>query len=221
MSLLDAPKDFFRVRLCCVLLETCGLNFSRGKTGKKLDSFLIFLQLYFYTKREAPLEIIFLLTDLIEKLRPHSRLLSSYEEAAKLFNDVVIKEMNHPQVDNNNLEESDHEDLDIRDEPLDNQLDENVEVLSSSSGEENQLEEDKDVEEEEEDEDDEDDDFEQELGKMMISENRRLDRKIIPFDASVPVRATRPVSDVKNHVIFTLMTKKGSKNQVLLEFLIL
>ncbi|KAJ3089612.1 hypothetical protein HK102_005928 [Quaeritorhiza haematococci] len=40
----DAPHDFFRVRLCCTLLETCGQCFDRGSTGKKLNHFLTFFQ---------------------------------------------------------------------------------------------------------------------------------------------------------------------------------
>jgi len=47
---IDAPDDFFRVRLCCTLLDTCGMCFDRGSAKKKLDSFLIFFQVssYFY-----------------------------------------------------------------------------------------------------------------------------------------------------------------------------
>jgi len=38
------PDDFFRVRLVCVLLDTCGMCFDRGTQKKKLDNFLIFFQ---------------------------------------------------------------------------------------------------------------------------------------------------------------------------------
>ena len=41
---LDMPDDFFRVRLVCVLLDTCGMCFDRGTQKKKLDNFLIFFQ---------------------------------------------------------------------------------------------------------------------------------------------------------------------------------
>lgn len=36
--------DFFRIRLVCVLLDTCGMCFDRGTQKKKLDNFLIFFQ---------------------------------------------------------------------------------------------------------------------------------------------------------------------------------
>jgi len=41
---LDMSDDFFRVRLVCVLLDTCGMCFDRGTQKKKLDSFLTFFQ---------------------------------------------------------------------------------------------------------------------------------------------------------------------------------
>lgn len=41
---LDMPDDFFRVRLICVLLDTCGMCFDRGTQKKKLDNFLTFFQ---------------------------------------------------------------------------------------------------------------------------------------------------------------------------------
>jgi hypothetical protein len=40
----DMPDDFFRIRLVATLLETCGIFFNRGASGKKLDYFLSFLQ---------------------------------------------------------------------------------------------------------------------------------------------------------------------------------
>ena len=41
---LDMPDDFFRIRLVCVLLDTCGMCFDRGTQRKKLDNFLTFFQ---------------------------------------------------------------------------------------------------------------------------------------------------------------------------------
>ena len=41
---LDMPDDFFRIRLVCTLLETCGMCFDRGIAKKKLDFFLTFFQ---------------------------------------------------------------------------------------------------------------------------------------------------------------------------------
>lgn len=41
---LDLPDDFFRIRLVCTLLDTCGHCFDRGSARKKLDFFLAFFQ---------------------------------------------------------------------------------------------------------------------------------------------------------------------------------
>jgi len=43
-SLLDPPEHLFRIRLVCVLLETCGQYFDRGSSRKKLDCFLVYFQ---------------------------------------------------------------------------------------------------------------------------------------------------------------------------------
>ena len=41
---IDAPDDFFRIRLVCALLDTCGMCFDRGSHKRKLNRFLMFFQ---------------------------------------------------------------------------------------------------------------------------------------------------------------------------------
>lgn len=41
---LDPIGNFFRVRLVCVLLDTCGQYFDRGPAKKKFDCFLNYFQ---------------------------------------------------------------------------------------------------------------------------------------------------------------------------------
>jgi regulator of nonsense transcripts 2 len=41
---LDAPNDWFRIRLICILLETCASFFDKGPSKKKLDFFVTFFQ---------------------------------------------------------------------------------------------------------------------------------------------------------------------------------
>ena len=41
---LDPCDNFFRVRLVCIMLDTCGQYFDRGNTKKKLDCFLVYFQ---------------------------------------------------------------------------------------------------------------------------------------------------------------------------------
>lgn len=43
-SPIDAINDFFRVRLVCTLLDTCGTCFDRGSLKRKLDTFLVIFQ---------------------------------------------------------------------------------------------------------------------------------------------------------------------------------
>jgi regulator of nonsense transcripts 2 len=50
---LDLPDDFFRIRLVCTLLDTCGHCFDRGSAKKKLDFFLIFFQVLLLPARSS------------------------------------------------------------------------------------------------------------------------------------------------------------------------
>jgi hypothetical protein len=52
-SLLDPPEHLFRIRLVCVLLETCGQYFDRGSSKKKLDCFLVYFQVMPYSFPES------------------------------------------------------------------------------------------------------------------------------------------------------------------------
>ncbi len=70
-SPLDPFDSYFRVRLICLLLDTCGVYFDRGSAKKRLDSFLVFFQCYLFSKRQPlPLEVEHLVADCIEMLRP-------------------------------------------------------------------------------------------------------------------------------------------------------
>ena len=82
-SPMDAPDDFFRIRLVCVLLDAVGMCFDRGSLKRKLDDYIIFFQVlqqyftspfdlltrdkyYVLCKGELPLDIAFMLSDTIE-----------------------------------------------------------------------------------------------------------------------------------------------------------
>lgn len=45
---LDPPEHLLRLRLVCVLLDTCGQYFDKGSSKKKLDCFLTFFQVTVY-----------------------------------------------------------------------------------------------------------------------------------------------------------------------------
>ena len=76
------PDDFFRIRLVCVLLDTCGMCFDRGSQQKKLDNFLTFFQLYVHCKNPLPMDVEFMLNDSLEAVRPKLVQFKTFEEAA-------------------------------------------------------------------------------------------------------------------------------------------
>lgn len=83
-SPLDPYDSYFRVRLICVLLDSCGQYFDRGSSKKKLDIFLVFFQCYLFGKRRPlPLEVEHLVADTLESLRPSLVLFSSAEKAGE------------------------------------------------------------------------------------------------------------------------------------------
>ncbi|KAI0633799.1 ARM repeat-containing protein [Trametes polyzona] len=87
-SPIDMPDDFFRIRLVCVLLDTCGMCFDRGTQVRKLDNFLTFFQLYILSKSPLPMDVEFMLSDSLEAVRPKLVMFKTYEEAA-----VAVDEM--------------------------------------------------------------------------------------------------------------------------------
>lgn len=82
-SPIDAVDDFFRIRLVCTLLDTCGACFDRGSSRKKLDHFLVVFQvskcevawgwadarprqMYILCKDELPMDVEFMVSDTFE-----------------------------------------------------------------------------------------------------------------------------------------------------------
>ncbi|XP_030569622.1 regulator of nonsense transcripts 2 isoform X1 [Drosophila novamexicana] len=54
ISPLDPPESLFRLKLACMLLDTCGPYFTSQATRKKLDYFLVFFQHYYWHKKSHP-----------------------------------------------------------------------------------------------------------------------------------------------------------------------
>ena len=89
--MLDLPDDFFRIRLVCTVLDTCGHCFDRGSAKKKLDFFLTFFQYYIYTKEPLPMDIDFLVQDTFSVVRPQWKIAVDLQEAASLFGEAVAQ----------------------------------------------------------------------------------------------------------------------------------
>ncbi|GAB5369539.1 hypothetical protein AAMO2058_001413700 [Amorphochlora amoebiformis] len=83
MSKVDPPTDTYRVRLVCMLLQTCGIYFETKHEKKRLERFLVFFQRYLFLKRFIPVSIEFLVTEMLEKISPKLRRLRNLEEAEK------------------------------------------------------------------------------------------------------------------------------------------
>jgi regulator of nonsense transcripts 2 len=82
---IDPPDDFFRLRLVCSILETCGMYYDKGAAKKKLDFFLTFFQYYIQLKETMPMDIDFVVQDAYGAIRPQWKLATTLEEAGTKF----------------------------------------------------------------------------------------------------------------------------------------
>ncbi|XP_074649802.1 regulator of nonsense transcripts 2-like [Tubulanus polymorphus] len=89
-SPLDQPEHLFRIRLVCVLLDTCGQFFDRGSSRKKLDYFLTYFQRYYLYKRSRaiwtdqrpfPMDVDNMVKDSLEAIRAKIALFETLDEA--------------------------------------------------------------------------------------------------------------------------------------------
>lgn len=216
INLFDMPDDFFRIRLVATLLETCGIFFNRGASGKKLDYFLSFFQYYIYTKDPLPMDIEFIVQDVFALTRPQWKLASNIEEASKAFQLAMAQDAKTSGIEkavvpeDQDSEESSDDGLD------DNEAD--TGLPEADVDEESEEEEDADVDfnggsapsapasdfeeenivvtREEEEVDPEDEaDFEREYAKMMAEslESRKHERKAT-FDVPLPMLRKNPAA---------------------------
>lgn len=115
---LDMPDDYFRIRLVCTLLDTCGVCFDRGLARKKLDFFLTFFQYYIHTKANLPMDIDFIIQDTFALVRPQLKLAANFEEAGRAFADLV-KQNYKPQEPEKTVEAEELDDSASTDEEAD------------------------------------------------------------------------------------------------------
>ncbi|KAL0956498.1 hypothetical protein HGRIS_002642 [Hohenbuehelia grisea] len=234
---LDMPDDFFRVRLVCILLDTCGMCFDRGTQKKKLDNFLTFFQYYILCKEELPMDIDFMVSDSLEAVRPKLRLTRSIEDAANAVDEMMNSILQNAGFtsgeesgeDSGDDEEQrykgpDEDDEDVeQDSPIDERAPspEQAVVLSAS----NTMQENMGPSEEA------DADFAKELAKMMTdtsAESRKVDKKtaLALWDQTVmpPALKKKKVEETEdavdpsgnsesNMMNFTVITKRGNKQQ--------
>ncbi|KAG0055167.1 hypothetical protein BGZ83_009469 [Gryganskiella cystojenkinii] len=232
-SPVDAPNDCFRVRLICTLLDTCGMCFDHGSSKIKLDSFLVAFQMYILSKESVPLEIEYMIEDTFTELRPKLRRFTTYEEAVAAMEALHGPLGSNDAAANANNDDSSSSESEGDEDGDDDQQDEEDD---SSDEEDDGLDDDEDMHAMREMDDEEqavvltnqtrpvesiDEDFEREYLKMMTEslEARKFERKHLTLDVAIPVLRSadrREESTLSNpdHVAFTLLTKKGNKQQL-------
>ncbi|KAJ3097179.1 hypothetical protein HDU97_005098 [Phlyctochytrium planicorne] len=223
---VDFADDFFRVRICCAILESCGPYFDKGSLGRRLDEFLAFFEVYITSKSTIPREISFLLTETVEVLRPKYKFVENYEDAVKKFNEVISE--NSKLVGLVEEEPSDDEEDygGLKDsEAFDTIGDHDSEASEPSSSYSEDEEPEEDVEEtivlkQKKVEVEVDEEFEKEFNKTLVEslESRKNERKAATFDVAIPAKGKATQMDEESlggeEVIFRVLTKKGNKQQV-------
>ncbi|KAI9499281.1 armadillo-type protein [Zychaea mexicana] len=238
---MDAPNDFFRIRLCCTLLDTCGMCFDRGSSKRKLDHFLIFFQMYIFTKAKPPMDVDFMVSDTLEMLRPQMHIISSYEEANEAVDRMLLEQLKSVQgsdgskVQEDGFEESEEEstsdeaddDDNLDDADKDDEDEENTEEIGEEGA---TVDGDEDVvvfkKKQEQKSNEDDEEFEREFSRMMSEsmESRKFEKKSAVLDVPIPMNlrgaqdrrtATAQEKDINSQdkMSFTLLTKKGNRQQ--------
>ncbi|KAJ3259607.1 hypothetical protein HK103_002161 [Boothiomyces macroporosus] len=208
---IDAPNDFFRLRLVCTLLDTCGHCFRKGHLARKLDDFYVFMQLYLFSKDKMPIDTEFFFMETKDSLCPKLEFIPTLEECVNQVNAIARSQMQEQDSASEDEEEmEDQEDLqDVEDtaEPEQTEETNDDEVVVHMA--------------QHQEEEEEDQNFEREFNKLMqeYNDSRRTDRKTAVFDAPIPTRRNNPEDDASvssNQVSFSILTKKGNKQQVFL-----
>ncbi|KAI8142032.1 armadillo-type protein [Fennellomyces sp. T-0311] len=231
---MDAPNDFFRIRLCCTLLDTCGMCFDRGSSKRKLDNFLTLFQMYIFTKEKPPMDVDFMVSDTLELLRPQLHIFASYEEANEAFDRLLLEQLKEAQGEKAAAEgfddsesESTSDELD-EDDHLDNADNDDDEETMEEIAQDTGNDEEEDVvvlkNKQEQISKEEDDEFEREFSRMMSEsmESRKFEKKAAVLDVPIPMNlrgtqdrrtAGQEANGNPDRMSFTLLTKKGNRQQ--------
>ncbi|ORX39238.1 armadillo-type protein [Kockovaella imperatae] len=215
-SPIDAVDDFFRVRLVCTLLDSCGACFDRGSQKRKLDTFLVVFQLYVFCKRDPPVDVDFMVSDTLDVVRPKVPHLRNFTEAAAAMDELLATQV---QEEDSESEGSEDERPVVHDEPED-AVEPDVELQDQDSSDEQD-----DVvvlrsRKHAEIDQDARDDFDREFAKILTdTTDIRRDRKTgAPiFDTAVPyVRKRQDDSGPlgSDRMAFTLLSKRGNRQQL-------
>ncbi|CAO3598476.1 unnamed protein product [Absidia cylindrospora] len=234
---MDAPNDFFRIRLCCTLLDTCGMCFDRGSSKKKLDHFLIFFQMYILSKAKPPMDVDFMVSDTFEQLRPKMHIFSTYEEANAEVDLILLDQLKTVQNKDEKVQEDGFEESDGSDTSSDDGNDDDrIADLDKDDEESESLDEGITVGNDDDEDDvvvlkrqeqqkEDDDEFEKEFSRMISDsiESRKFEKKMNMLDVPIPMNlrgaqdrrslAEKKGQPTNGSMAFTLLTKKGNRQQ--------
>jgi regulator of nonsense transcripts 2 len=209
----DLPDDYFRIRLACALLETCGHCFEKGAAKKKLDFYLSFLQLYINVKDPLPMDMEFVVQDTYSLLRPNWKLvLNDLNEAGSIFAEACKQNYRDVASGKTPEPEEPEEELDAEGDLSDDGQGDGEDVAAvdgdaanaktdsddAAQGDDDMQADDSDEEEhivvtrpEDQRDPEADAEFDRELAKLMAEsvESRKFDRKTM-FDVPLPMRRT-------------------------------
>jgi len=116
---LDQGDDYFRIRLVCNLLESCGMYYDKGAAKKKLDFFLTYLQYYVCVKEPLPMDVEFIVQDAYNLTRPQWKLITNLEEASRAFGEAV--KQNYQTAATDKPVEAEEEEASASDDELDDE----------------------------------------------------------------------------------------------------
>ncbi|CEM11495.1 unnamed protein product [Vitrella brassicaformis CCMP3155] len=88
----DPPGDYFRLKLVCIMLDTCGAYFERGPARHKMDRFLVFFQRYCLIKAPLPMRVEYMVRDTLGELRPKLRRYDSIGEVDSELREILKQE---------------------------------------------------------------------------------------------------------------------------------
>ncbi|GIM12930.1 hypothetical protein Vretimale_16172 [Volvox reticuliferus] len=167
--------DFFRVRLVCALLDTCGQYFGECD---RLDRFLTFFQAYILSKSALPLDVEFEVEDILHALRPTLKRYGTFKEAYAAQFEIMKTEWCSGLPGTNGEEEEEEEEA--ADEEEEEAADEEEEEKEAADEEEEEEKEAADEEEEEEEEEekeaaDEEEEEEKEAADDDVEEEKEAD----------------------------------------------
>jgi regulator of nonsense transcripts 2 len=123
---LDLPDDYFRIRLVCNLLETCGPFYDKGAAKKKLDFFMTYLQYYICLKDPLPMDVEFVVQDAYSLTRPEWKIVTDLEEASQVFMEAV--KQNYQPATTGKPAEVDEEEMSASDDDAERPDDDDVAV---------------------------------------------------------------------------------------------